>query len=47
MKTKTSDYKSPSCSPLEVCNEYVLCLSNVNIENSSNEGFNDLKDFEW
>ena len=47
MKTNISEYKSPDCRPLEVGNEGVLCLSNVNIENSSNEGFNDLKDFEW
>lgn len=48
MKTKTSDYKSPSCSPLEVCNECVLCLSDLNNNvDSSNEDFGNLKDFEW
>ena len=47
MKTKNCEYKSPTCSQVEVCDEGLLCLSNFDGVDSSNEEFEDLKDFEW
>ena len=48
MKSTFRDYTAPCCREQELCSEGVLCLSSdAPTYNGGNEGFDDLKDFEW
>ena len=48
MKSKNLDYKAPCCIEPDLCSEGMLCLSGETPTlDAGNEGFNDLKDFEW
>lgn len=48
MKTCFIDYKAPCFTVTELCSEGMLCLSaDSPVYNGGNEGFDDLKDFEW
>lgn len=48
MKSIYSDYTAPCCIETDLCSEGILCLSgDTPVYSGGNEGFDDLKDFEW
>jgi hypothetical protein len=48
MKTCFTDYEAPCFTATKLCSEGILCLSgDTPTLGAGNEGFEDLKDFEW